>query len=84
MVSIYSNLLCNHKFLKKYSDFHWCILRGFDYKETVCELFDNPSYVVEKYILIDKQIIGQRVAVLVCAYERKYKIFLFVFTVYCI
>ena len=30
---------------KKCSNFHWCILRGFNFIETVYELFDNPSYV---------------------------------------
>ena len=29
---------------KKCSKFHRCILRGFDFIETVYELFDNPSY----------------------------------------
>ena len=30
---------------KKCSKFHRCILRGFDFIETVYELFDNPSYL---------------------------------------
>ena len=29
---------------KKCSNFHKCILRGFDFIETVYELFDNLSY----------------------------------------
>ena len=29
---------------KKCSNFHWCILKSFNFIETVYELFDNPSY----------------------------------------
>ena len=29
---------------KKCSNFHWCTLRGFDFIETVHELFDNLSF----------------------------------------
>ena len=29
---------------KKCSHFHWCFLRGFNFIETVYELYDNPSY----------------------------------------
>ena len=31
---------------KKYSHFHWCIFRGFNFIDTIYELFDNPSYYV--------------------------------------
>ena len=30
---------------KKSSNFHWFILRGFNFIKTVYELFDNPSYL---------------------------------------
>ena len=30
---------------KKCSNFHRCILRSFNFIETVYELFDNPSYM---------------------------------------
>ena len=31
---------------KKCSNFHWIILRGFNFMKTVYELFDNPSYAL--------------------------------------
>ena len=34
---------------KKCSNFHWCLLRGFNFIETVYELFDNPSYSNKNY-----------------------------------
>ena len=34
---------------KKCSNFHWFILKDFDFIETVYELFDNPSYLYLQY-----------------------------------
>ena len=36
----------------KCSNFHYCILRSFNFIETVYELFDNPSYVIISEFLI--------------------------------
>ena len=43
--------------VKKCSNFHWYILRGFNFIETAYELFDNPSYKIvyhyyDFYVLI--------------------------------
>ena len=35
---------------EKCSKFHWCILRGFDFIETVYERFDNTLYIFKIYI----------------------------------
>ena len=34
---------------KKCSNFHWFILRGFNFIKTVYELFDNPSYTNKSF-----------------------------------
>lgn len=51
-MSIYLELfsfLSRNVMFKKYSKFHWCTLRGFNFKEKVYELFNNPFYIVKRY-----------------------------------